>query len=80
MSREDKLKAEIDSFGNLWRGGYSEGDPLDPFCPSGYGPLGYLSVLYATYLVCIQPYVNRSSHVLEIGPGHEAWTKCMLNA
>jgi hypothetical protein len=71
---------EIDSFKDLWRGGYFEGDPLDPFGASGYGLLGYLSALYVTYRICIRPYVNGSTRALEIGPGRGAWTRCMLSA
>jgi hypothetical protein len=80
MSPRVSVTDEIGCFKDLWKGGYFEGDPLDPFTASGYGPLGYLSVLYATYLVCIRPYVNSTSRCLEIGPGRGAWTKCMLNA
>jgi len=72
------FKDELDSFKNLWEGGFYEGDPLDPLSKSGYGPLGYISTLYATYLRCIKPYVNRDSISLELGPGRGAWTKALL--
>jgi hypothetical protein len=70
----------IASFQNVWKGGYFEGDPLDPMGRSSYGSLGYMSVLHATYLCCIKPYVKPDSVVLEIGPGRGAWTKTMLAA
>jgi hypothetical protein len=31
----DQLAAELDSFQTIWRGGYYEGDPLDPMTQSG---------------------------------------------
>jgi hypothetical protein len=70
----------IASFQSVWKGGYFEGDPLDPMGLSTYGSLGYMSVLHATYLSCIKPYVTPESVVLEIGPGRGAWTKTMLHA
>jgi phospholipid N-methyltransferase len=71
-------KSEIKLFADLWKGGYFEGDPLDPMAPSGYGHFGYVSCLHATYLRCIRPYVSESTRVLEIGPGRGAWTKCFV--
>jgi hypothetical protein len=76
----DKLKKELAAFADLWHGGYFEGDPLDPFTKSGYSGLGYMSVLHATYLRCIKPYVNETTIALEIGPGRGAWTRTMLPA
>lgn len=73
-----RQKSEISLFKELWKGGYYEGDPLDPMGPSGYGHFGYLSCLHATYLRCIRPYVDASTRVLEIGPGRGAWTKCLV--
>jgi hypothetical protein len=74
------VKEQLDSFQKIWEGGAYEGDPLDPMGRSTYGSLGYMSVLHATYLRCIKPYVTPSSVVLEIGPGRGAWTKTMLTA
>jgi hypothetical protein len=74
----DKLKAELDIFQDLWEGGYYEGDPLNPMAKSGYGQLGFISTLHATYLRCIKPYINRHTISLEIGPGRGAWTKALL--
>jgi 16S rRNA A1518/A1519 N6-dimethyltransferase RsmA/KsgA/DIM1 with predicted DNA glycosylase/AP lyase activity len=45
---------------------------------SGYGQLGFMSVLHATYLRCIKPYINNHTVSLEIGPGRGAWTKALL--
>jgi len=74
------LKDELHSFNGLWRGGYFEGDPLDPMGVSGYGQLGFVNTLYATYLRCIKPYINANTVALEIGPGRGGWTKTMLSA
>jgi len=45
---------------------------------SGYGQLSFISILHATYLRCIRPYVNIRTVSLEIGPGRGAWTKALL--
>ena len=76
----DRLQREVQSFGPLWEGGYFEGDPLDPMGASSYGAGGYMSVLHATYLAAIRPYVNEETVALEIGPGRGAWTRCLLPA
>ncbi len=68
-----------DAFQREWEGGYHEGDPLDPMGSSRYTRLGYMSVLHATFLACIKPYVHRDSVVLEIGPGRGAWTKAIVS-
>jgi len=73
-----RLKRELLSFSGLWEGGYFEGDPLNPLAKSSYGPLGFMSVLHATYLRCIRPYVNSETVALEIGPGRGAWTRALL--
>ncbi|HUX53525.1 MAG TPA: class I SAM-dependent methyltransferase [Williamwhitmania sp.] len=73
-----RQKDEIGAFKNLWHGGFREGDPLDTMGISTYGPFGYMSCLYATYLCCIKPYITKESNVLEIGPGRGAWTKCFI--
>lgn len=75
-----RATAEIESFGPLWSGGYYEGDPLRPLAKSGYGQLGFMSVLYATYLRCIKPYINHETVALEIGPGRGTWTRALLPA
>lgn len=57
-----------------------EGDLLDPAASSGYGDMGYISVLHAVYQVCVRPFVRPDESVLEIGPGRGAWTRTMLAA
>lgn len=74
------LRRELDSFQNLWKGGYFEGNPLDPLAPSHYGSLGYMSILHATYIACIRPFIHPHVTALEIGPGRGAWTRTMLKA
>lgn len=74
----ERLQEELRQFQDLWRGGYYEGDPRDPLGRSSYGQLGYMSVLHATYLCCIKPYVGSQTKVLEIGPGRGAWTKTFV--
>ncbi|MGY0575838.1 class I SAM-dependent methyltransferase [Bradyrhizobium sp. RDM12] len=66
-------------FTKIWKGGYFEGNPLDPTTSSTYVVYGYNSFLYTTYLVCIKPFVNKSTTVLEIGPGRGAWTKTFVH-
>lgn len=72
------LKNELDSFHGLWKSGYFEGDPLNPLATSSYKQLGFMSILHATYLRCVKPYVNGQTVSLEIGPGRGAWTKALL--
>lgn len=79
MSKE-KLSEEIRSFNGLWQGGYYEGNPLEPLAKSNYGNYGYISILHATYLRCVKPYIKAETTALEIGPGRGAWTKAMLGA
>lgn len=76
MSRSND---EIASFQNIWKDGYFEGDPLDPMAPSTYGIAGYLSVIHVVYLMCVKPYINETTRVLEIGPGRGAWTRAILH-
>ena len=72
--------AELRAFKGLWRGGYYEGDPLDPVAPSGYGDLGYISVLHAAYQVCIRPFITPDTVALEIGPGRGTFTRGLVPA
>ncbi len=65
-------------FSRDWKGGYFEGNPLDPMASSSYGVYGYNSILYSVYLTCIRPYVSPETTALEIGPGRGAWTKTLL--
>lgn len=73
-----KLHDELESFRDQFKGGYFEGDPLNPLATSGYRHLGYISTLHATFLRCIKPYLNGETVTLEIGPGRGAWTKALL--
>jgi hypothetical protein len=73
-------KKELESFRDIWHGGFFEGDPLDPMGISIYGILGYMSVIHIIYLYCICPYVIQETSALEIGPGRGAWTRTMLRA
>lgn len=75
-----RLAKELDSFQKIWKGGYYEGDVLSELSFSTYGRSGFMSILYATYLKCIKPYINDKTIVLEIGPGRGTWTKTMLDA
>jgi hypothetical protein len=68
----------MDDFASIWKGGYYEGDPMGPKSPSSYGDLSNMSILHATYLRCIKPYVSAEKVALEIGPGRGAWSRCML--
>jgi hypothetical protein len=77
---ELRLRREIASFEGLWKGGYYEGDPLEPMGGSSYRQLGFMSILHATYLRCIKPYVNDQTVALEIGSGAGAWTRSLLPA
>ena len=74
------LSKEISRFQGLWEGGYYEGDPLQFLARSNYGNFGYISILHATYLLCIKPYVKPETVALEIGPGRGGWTKTLLAA
>ena len=77
---EAQLKRELGGFRNLWKGGYFEGDPLDPLGFSGYSVFGFMNTLHVTYLMCIKPFIHGDTAVLEIGPGRGAWTKGFLAA
>lgn len=64
-----------------WRGGYHEGDPLEPVGPSVYSihlGMGHISVLHAVWRLAIRPYVDPRRTVLEIGPGRGAWSRAIL--
>jgi phospholipid N-methyltransferase len=77
---QDNLPEELKSFRGLWGGGYYEGDPLQVLSSSTFGAVNFISVLHATYLRCIKPYIHSQTVALEIGPGRGAWTKAMLPA
>lgn len=78
---ENEIKGFVDS--NVWKGGYYEGDPLNPSGGSSYHvAMPYhgskLNPLYICFAECIRPYVNSATDILEIGPGWGTWTKSML--
>lgn len=75
-----RVSEQIKLFRNLWKGGYLEGNPLEPAASSGYGDMGYISVLHAVYQVCVRPFIRPETAILEIGPGRGAWTRTMLDA
>lgn len=77
---QNGFSVEIADFQGLWEGGYYEGDPTVPLTKSSYSSFGYISILYATYLRCIRPYINAETVALEIGPGRGTWTKGLLGA
>jgi hypothetical protein len=77
---DSKLSDELRSFSQLWKGGYFEGDPLDPLATSTYAEFGFISVLHATYLKCIKPYITPRTVALEIGPGRGAFTRTLIGA
>lgn len=76
----NQLSEELQAFQGIWEGGYYEGDPLNPLSRSTFGQLGYISILHATFLRCVKPYITNDTIALEIGPGRGAWTKAMLPA
>jgi hypothetical protein len=45
-----------------------------------YGVFGYVGVPYAITQACIRPYISPDTVALEIGPGHGAYTRAMLDA
>jgi hypothetical protein len=78
-------KNEINSFVSscVWEGGYNEGEPMNPNGASSYNLfMNYkgqmVNPLYIVYEECIKNFINSKLNVLEIGPGHGAWTKCIL--
>lgn len=82
---EERGAKEIESFvsSGVWAGGYYEGNPLSMFDKGSYhhhfpykGQM--VSPLYICYVECLKPYINETTDVLEIGPGHGAWTKAIL--
>lgn len=76
----DRVRRELSSFEQIWKGGFYIGNPMSPMGVCNYNHLGYMSVLHVVYLCCIRPYVTSDTTVLEIGPGRGAWTKTMLDA
>jgi hypothetical protein len=64
----DKLKEEIKSFQNLWKGGYKNNIEDSS-----------VRNLQGIYKYCLEPYKSNAT-ILEIGPGHGCWTIKMERA
>lgn len=79
MEKKEKLSKELDSFQKIWKGGFYQGDPLNPTHSPLYA-LGYIGIPHAIFLTCIKPYVSENTSVLEIGCGRGAYTRTMLSA
>lgn len=73
------LREQVDANLEIWKGGYREGDPLDPLSPSKYNHLGWISSLHVVHLTCIRPYVGPGTVALEIGCGGGAWSRAMAS-
>jgi len=76
---KDKLVNEIESFQTLWKGGFYAGEPSNPVFGL-FGLNSFLGVSHVVYLMCIKPYIDNTTSVIEIGCGRGAWTKLMLGA
>jgi phospholipid N-methyltransferase len=74
--------SELESFksAKLWEGGFMDADPLVPLSWSSYTSNGFVSIYYAMYMAAIRPYMPAGAKVLEIGPGHGAWTRALIKA
>ena len=77
VDRQAAAKAEIESQLDIWKGGYREGDPLDPMSKSNYWQLGWVSFVHVTYRLSIKPFVGPDTKALEIGCGGGAWSKAI---
>jgi len=71
---------ELQSFkdAKLWDGGFMDCDPLNPLGWSSYTTNGFVSIYHALMWAAIKPYMPPGARVLEIGPGHGAWTRALL--
>jgi SAM-dependent methyltransferase len=78
LSERSKLEAELESFRDLWHGGFFLADPAEKLAPFWLESMvgGY----HLIYLACIRPWLTPRTHVLEIGCGHGAWTRLFLEA
>ena len=78
MSDQGKLLAELDSFRDLWQGGFFVADPAQVLAPYWFEcMMGHYHVIY---LACIRPWITPRTHVLELGCGRGAWTRLFLAA
>jgi SAM-dependent methyltransferase len=78
MSDEARLQAELESFRDLWLGGFFTADPAQTLAPHRLeGLMGHFHVIY---LACIKPWITPRTRALEIGCGRGAWTRMLLGA
>jgi SAM-dependent methyltransferase len=78
VDEEWDLQAELESFRDIWHGGYFVADPEQTLAPYlMYSMMGHHHVIY---LACVKPWITPRTHVLEIGCGRGAWTRLMLRA
>jgi SAM-dependent methyltransferase len=78
LTDQMRLQAELQSFSNLWRGGFFTADPSDPLAP--YWLDGMLGHHHVIYLTCMRPWVGPETSALEIGCGRGAWSRMLLGA
>jgi hypothetical protein len=79
MKSTSEFQAELNSFKDLWHGGFFSCNPANP-AGGLWGLTAFIGVSHAIYLACIKPHITPSTAVLEIGCGRGAWTKLMLAA
>ncbi len=72
MGPNSRAEQELAACQDIWKGGYFEGDPLDPMGPSSYGLMGFMSARDLAYLRYIKPNVGPTTAILEIGPGRSS--------
>jgi hypothetical protein len=65
-----KQTAELESFRDLWHGGFFVADPTEKLAPFGLESM--VGSYHVIYLACIRPWLTPRTHVLEIGPGRGA--------
>ena len=78
MADPERLRAELESFRGLWRGGFFVADPAQKLAP--YWLESMVGHYHVIYLACIRPWIAPGMHVLEIGCGRGAWTRLFLEA
>ncbi|WP_100793935.1 class I SAM-dependent methyltransferase [Methylobacterium oryzae] len=79
--QKSKAAVELQSFkdAELWKGGFLDCDPINPLMWSSYTTNGFVSIYHAIYWAAIKPYMPQAARVLEIGPGHGAWTRALIH-
>jgi hypothetical protein len=65
-----RLQAELESFRDLWHGGYFVADPGQTLAP--YLLQSMMGHFHVIYLACVRPWITPRTHVLEIGCGRGA--------